>query len=81
MQLLTLCSNILTIFFKILVVIVVIRLLTSVLALYSEIEHNGCRLFNNIPSGRNSGFKVSLNIYVKEFILINSLAVLILGFM
>ncbi|KAE9451054.1 hypothetical protein C3L33_17056, partial [Rhododendron williamsianum] len=24
----------------------------------SEIEHNGCRLFNNIPSGRNSGFKV-----------------------
>ncbi|GAB4854931.1 hypothetical protein Ancab_023519 [Ancistrocladus abbreviatus] len=24
----------------------------------SEIEHNGCRLFNNIPSGSNSGFKV-----------------------
>ncbi|KAL7001208.1 aminodeoxychorismate synthase [Sarracenia purpurea var. burkii] len=24
----------------------------------SEIQHNGCRLFHNIPSGRNSGFKV-----------------------
>ncbi|XWS56446.1 hypothetical protein CRYUN_Cryun09bG0086000 [Craigia yunnanensis] len=24
----------------------------------SEIEHNGCKLFANIPSGRNSGFKV-----------------------
>lgn len=24
----------------------------------SEIEHNGCRLFNDIPSGHNSGFKV-----------------------
>lgn len=24
----------------------------------SEIEHNGCRLFDNIPSGKNSGFKV-----------------------
>ncbi|XP_023534479.1 aminodeoxychorismate synthase, chloroplastic-like isoform X2 [Cucurbita pepo subsp. pepo] len=24
----------------------------------SEIEHNGCSLFNGIPSGRNSGFKV-----------------------
>ncbi|GMP58805.1 hypothetical protein CsSME_00022345 [Camellia sinensis var. sinensis] len=24
----------------------------------SEIEHSGCRLFHNIPSGRNSGFKV-----------------------
>ncbi|KAF1878680.1 hypothetical protein Lal_00047351 [Lupinus albus] len=24
----------------------------------SEIEHNGCQLFNDIPSGRNSGFKV-----------------------
>uniref|UniRef100_A0A5B7BJG5 aminodeoxychorismate synthase n=1 Tax=Davidia involucrata TaxID=16924 RepID=A0A5B7BJG5_DAVIN len=24
----------------------------------SEIEHNGCRLFHDIPSGRNSGFKV-----------------------
>ncbi|KAL8171633.1 hypothetical protein V2J09_023437 [Rumex salicifolius] len=24
----------------------------------SEIEHNGCRLFQNIPSGRNSGLKV-----------------------
>ncbi|KAM7272945.1 hypothetical protein ACFE04_027609 [Oxalis oulophora] len=24
----------------------------------SEIEHNGCRLFHEIPSGRNSGFKV-----------------------
>ncbi|XAR65404.1 Aminodeoxychorismate synthase [Bertholletia excelsa] len=24
----------------------------------SEIAHNGCRLFHNIPSGRNSGFKV-----------------------
>ncbi|RVW84271.1 Aminodeoxychorismate synthase, chloroplastic [Vitis vinifera] len=24
----------------------------------SEIEHNGCRLFHNIPSGKNSGFKV-----------------------
>ncbi|GMG99387.1 hypothetical protein Nepgr_001227 [Nepenthes gracilis] len=24
----------------------------------SEIEHNSCRLFNNIPSGKNSGFKV-----------------------
>ncbi|CAM0909683.1 unnamed protein product [Alopecurus aequalis] len=24
----------------------------------SEIEHNGCYLFNNIPSGINSGFKV-----------------------
>ncbi|KAF2318550.1 hypothetical protein GH714_008851 [Hevea brasiliensis] len=24
----------------------------------SEIEHNGCRLFNNIPSGKKSGFKV-----------------------
>ncbi|KAF2295799.1 hypothetical protein GH714_034037 [Hevea brasiliensis] len=24
----------------------------------SEIEHDGCRLFNNIPSGKKSGFKV-----------------------
>ncbi|KAB1219086.1 Para-aminobenzoate synthase [Morella rubra] len=24
----------------------------------SEVQHNGCRLFHNIPSGRNSGFKV-----------------------
>ncbi|OIV91373.1 hypothetical protein TanjilG_01991 [Lupinus angustifolius] len=24
----------------------------------SEIEHNGCQLFDDIPSGRNSGFKV-----------------------
>ncbi|XP_047334370.1 aminodeoxychorismate synthase, chloroplastic [Impatiens glandulifera] len=24
----------------------------------SEIDHNGCRLFHNIPSGNNSGFKV-----------------------
>ncbi|KAM1253035.1 hypothetical protein ACFX2J_040972 [Malus domestica] len=24
----------------------------------SEIEHNGCKLFNDIPSGHNSGFKV-----------------------
>ncbi|XP_076881434.1 aminodeoxychorismate synthase, chloroplastic-like [Bidens hawaiensis] len=24
----------------------------------SEIQHNGCRLFDGIPSGRNSGFKV-----------------------
>ncbi|KAJ4720812.1 Aminodeoxychorismate synthase, chloroplastic [Melia azedarach] len=24
----------------------------------SEIEHNGCRLFHGIPSGRNSGFEV-----------------------
>lgn len=24
----------------------------------SEVEHNGCRLFYDIPSGRNSGFKV-----------------------
>lgn len=78
MHLLTPCSNIVTIFFKMLVVIC---LLTSVLALYSEIEHNGCRLFNNIPSGKNSGFKVSVNICVKEFIVINSLAILILGFM
>ncbi|XP_047314537.1 aminodeoxychorismate synthase, chloroplastic-like, partial [Impatiens glandulifera] len=23
----------------------------------SEIDHNGCRLFHNIPSGNNSGFK------------------------
>lgn len=27
---------------------------------YSEIEHDGCILFNDIPSGHNSGFKVSL---------------------
>jgi hypothetical protein len=27
---------------------------------YSEIEHNGSRLFDNIPSGRKSGFKVHL---------------------
>lgn len=27
--------------------------------LFSEIEHNGCSLFNGIPSGRNSGSKVS----------------------
>lgn len=27
---------------------------------YSEIEHNGCKLFNDIPSGHNSGFKVTL---------------------
>lgn len=27
---------------------------------YSEIEHNRCKLFNDIPSGHNSGFKVSL---------------------
>jgi len=26
----------------------------------SEIEHDGCYLFNCIPSGRNSGFKVSV---------------------
>jgi para-aminobenzoate synthetase len=26
----------------------------------SEIEHNGCYLFNHIPSGINSGFKVSV---------------------
>ncbi|XP_061347034.1 aminodeoxychorismate synthase, chloroplastic [Gastrolobium bilobum] len=24
----------------------------------SEVEHNGCQLFHDIPSGRNSGFKV-----------------------
>ena len=36
------------------------------LVLYSEIEHNGCKLFANIPSGRNSGFKVSLLLYLKE---------------
>ncbi|KAF4348241.1 hypothetical protein G4B88_024475, partial [Cannabis sativa] len=24
----------------------------------SEIEHNGCRLFHDVPSGKNSGFKV-----------------------
>lgn len=24
----------------------------------SEVEHNGCQLFQGIPSGRNSGFKV-----------------------
>ncbi|XP_052185883.1 LOW QUALITY PROTEIN: aminodeoxychorismate synthase, chloroplastic [Diospyros lotus] len=24
----------------------------------SEVEHNGCRLFHNVPTGRNSGFKV-----------------------
>ncbi|KAM6542692.1 hypothetical protein CsatB_007139 [Cannabis sativa] len=24
----------------------------------SEIEHNGCRLFHDVPSGQNSGFKV-----------------------
>ncbi|XP_022742476.1 aminodeoxychorismate synthase, chloroplastic-like isoform X2 [Durio zibethinus] len=37
----------------------------------SEIEHNGCKLFANIPSGRNSGFKVvryhSLVIDTKSF--------------
>ena len=26
----------------------------------TEIEHNGCRPFHNIPFGKNSGFKVSL---------------------
>lgn len=31
---------------------------------YSEIQHNGARLFHDIPSGRNSGFKVSLSSYV-----------------
>ncbi|KAJ0045560.1 hypothetical protein Pint_06064 [Pistacia integerrima] len=27
----------------------------------SEIEHNGCKLFHDIPSGQNSGFKVKLS--------------------
>ena len=26
--------------------------------LYSEVEHNGCQLFRDIPSGKNYGFKV-----------------------
>ena len=35
-------------------------ILQHFLDFHSEIEHNGCRLFHNIPSGKNSGFKVSL---------------------
>ena len=31
-----------------------------ILTSLSEIEHDGCYLFNCIPSGRNSGFKVSV---------------------
>uniref|UniRef100_A0A2P2IKW1 anthranilate synthase n=1 Tax=Rhizophora mucronata TaxID=61149 RepID=A0A2P2IKW1_RHIMU len=30
----------------------------------SEIEHNGSKLFHNIPSGAKSGFKVSLSPYI-----------------
>lgn len=37
-----------------------INFILSFFPQYSEIEHNGCRLFNDIPSGHNSGFKVSL---------------------
>lgn len=36
-------------------------LMLSVLVLFSEIEHMGCRLFQDIPSGPNSGFKVSIS--------------------
>ncbi|KAG7012898.1 Aminodeoxychorismate synthase, chloroplastic [Cucurbita argyrosperma subsp. argyrosperma] len=36
----------------------VVRANEPVHGLLSEIEHNGCRLFNGIPSGRNSGSKV-----------------------
>ncbi|XP_024978439.1 aminodeoxychorismate synthase, chloroplastic isoform X1 [Cynara cardunculus var. scolymus] len=36
----------------------VIHALEPVHGRLSEIQHNGCRLFHDIPSGRNSGFKV-----------------------
>lgn len=32
--------------------------------MFSEIEHNGCRLFRDIPSGKNSGFKVRKVFYI-----------------
>lgn len=41
---------------------------TTCLMPCSEIEHDGCRLFHNIPSGTESGFKVSLYSYMWNFI-------------